>query len=216
MKPVIGPKVTLGPGSEVGDFCEIGVHPLPDAPTHIGAQARIRSQTVIYAGNRIGDRFQTGHGALVREENAIGNDVSVGSHSVVEHRVLIEDGVRVHSNCFVPEYTILRRGAWIGPGVVVTNARYPRDPAFKAAPHDRSRRDDTIRGPEVGEDAIVGAGAILLPGVTIGNRAFVAAGAVVTRDVPPGAVVAGNPARVVKRIDELSCPPEHGHRPYRW
>jgi acetyltransferase-like isoleucine patch superfamily enzyme len=148
---------------------------------------------VIYAGNRIGRGFQTGHGVLVREENDIGDDVSVGSHSVVEHHVRIGAGARIHSNAFVPEFTVIEAGAWIGPNVVLTNALYPLSRSAKA----------NLRGPHLCEGAKIGANATILPGVTVGRNALVGAGSVVVRDVPDDAVVAGNPARVIRKVSEI-------------
>ncbi|MCI0475796.1 MAG: hypothetical protein L0Y55_06075, partial [Anaerolineales bacterium] len=122
--------VTFGDDAIVGDFVIVGQPPrgkrAGELETRIGARAVIRSHTVIYAGNVIGDDFQTGHGALVREENRIGNNVSLGSHTIVEHHVVIGNNVRLHSNVFVPEFSILEDDCWIGPNVVITNARYPR------------------------------------------------------------------------------------------
>lgn len=148
---------------------------------------------MIYAGNRIGKRFQSGHNALIREENSIGDDVSIGSGSIIEHHVKIEDGVRIHSRAFVPEFSILEAGCWIGPGVVITNAKYPLAPDAKK----------TLKGATVRRGAKVGANSTLLPGVVIGENALVGAGSVVTKDVPAGAVVAGNPAKVIKMVSEL-------------
>lgn len=161
--------------------------------TRFGARAVLRSHTVIYAGNRIGDRFQTGHGVLIREENEIGDDVSIGSHSIVEHHVKIGNGVRLHSNVFVPEYSILEDDCWLGPNVVATNARYPR------SAHAKER----LRGAIVKRGAKIGANATLLPGVVIGEGALVGAGAVVVEDVPPNSVVVGNPARVIKTVTDI-------------
>lgn len=193
----IHPNVTLGAGAQIGDFVILGQPPRGKQPgeleTRIGAGAVIRSHTVIYAGNRIGDRFQTGHGVLVREQNEIGDDVSIGSHSVVEHHVRLGDGVRLHSNVFVPEFSVLEAGAWVGPNVVFTNARYPRSPDVKAR----------LKGPHLLPEAKIGANATLLPGVVIGRGALVGAGAVVVRDVPDGAVVVGNPARIIGRVADL-------------
>jgi acetyltransferase-like isoleucine patch superfamily enzyme len=187
----------LGDGGDVGPFCELGVVPagseLDDAGLHIGPSARIRSHSVIYAGNRIGARFQTGHGVLVRESNVIGDDVSIGSHTVVEHHVSIGDGVRIHSNAFIPEFTTIEAGAWIGPCVVLTNALYPQSPGAK----------EELRGPLLRSGSKIGANATLLPGVVIGRDALVGAGAVVVRDVPDGAVVVGNPARITRRVAEI-------------
>ena len=197
LSSVILPNVQLSPDAVVGDFCVIGESPrgkhAGELATRIGARAVIRSHTVIYAGNVIGDDFQTGHGALVREENEIGNNVSIGSHTIVEHHVKIGNNVRLHSNVFVPEFSVLEDDCWLGPNVVVTNARYPRSRNVK----------EQLRGATIRRGAKIGANATLLPGVVIGANALVGAGAVVTRDVPAGAVVIGNPARVVKNIEEI-------------
>jgi acetyltransferase-like isoleucine patch superfamily enzyme len=164
-----------------------------DGVVSIGANATIRSHTVIYAGNTIGARFQTGHGTLVREANHIEDDVSVGSHSIVEHRVRIGRGARIHSNAFVPEFSVIDEDAWIGPCVVITNSRYPKSPSSK----------QELAGVRIGARARVGAGAVLLPGVVIGSDALVGAGAVVVEDVPAGTVVVGNPARVIGDIADI-------------
>ena len=194
---LVHPNVTLGAGASIGEFCIVGEPPRGKKPgeleTRLGARAVIRSHTVIYAGNVIGDDFQTGHGALVREDNQIGDNVSIGSHTIIEHHVKIGDNVRLHSNVFVPEFTVLEEGCWLGPNVVVTNARYPRSRKVK----------EQLRGATIKRGAKIGANATLLPGVTIGENALVGAGAVVVGDVPAGAVVAGNPAKVIKRIDEI-------------
>ncbi len=196
---LIYPNVSLGEGAVIGPFVVIGEPPRGagpgDLPTRIGPGAVIRSHTVIYAGNVIGARFQTGHGALIREANQIGDDVSIGTHSIIEHHVVIGDGVRIHSNVFIPEFSLLEEGAWVGPGVVFTNAPYPRSAGVK----------ETLKGPRLLAGAKIGAHATLLPGLTIGRNALVGAGAVVTRDVPDGAVVVGNPARIVKQVAEIAA-----------
>lgn len=180
---LIAPDVLLGNASAVGPFCVLGIDG-PPAPLRVGAGAIIRSHAVLYRGTTIGEEFHAGHNALIREETVIGDRVSIGSHSIVEHHVTIADGVRLHSGCFVPEFSVLEAGAWLGPGVIITNARYPNLRDTKA----------TLEGVRIGYGAVIGAGAILLPGVAIGDGALVGAGAVVTRDVPPGATVVGNPA----------------------
>lgn len=196
---VIYPGVVWGNNEfTLGPFTVIGQPPRNTTPgeltTQIGAGALIGSHTVIYAGNRIGRSFQTGHGVLIREANEIGDDVSIGSGSNVEHHVRIGNRVRLHSNVFVPELTVLEDDCWLGPNVVLTNARYPSSPTTKAE----------LVGSYIEARAKIGANATLLPGVRIGMDALVGAGAVVVIDVPPGAVVVGNPARIIKHISELS------------
>jgi acetyltransferase-like isoleucine patch superfamily enzyme len=189
--------VALGDGTLVEDFCIVGVPPRGakdgEMPTTIGAGAVIRSHTVIYAGNVIGRNFQTGNKVNIRELNEIGDNVSIGTLSVVEHHVKIADHVRIHTQAFVPEYSVLEEGCWIGPNVVLTNAKYPLSPHVK----------DQLAGPIIRRRAKLGANSTLLPGVEIGENALVGAGSVVVKDVPPGAVVAGNPARVIGQVADL-------------
>ncbi len=191
------PNVSLPKDAQIDDFVVLGKPPHGKKPGELaltlGAGCIIRSHTVIYAGNNIGTGFQTGHSALVREENIIGDDVSIGTQSVVEHHVTIGNGVRLHTRVFVPEYTVLGDGCWLGPGVMVTNARYPRSEGVK----------ERLIGAHIGARAIIGANAVLLPGINIGERSLVGAGSVVTKDVAPGMVVAGNPARVINQIENI-------------
>ena len=203
---LVAPEVEFGEGSVVEEFCIVGRHGVtePPARTVFGAGALLRSHTVVYAGNTIGTRFQTGHHVLVREANTIGDNVSIGSLSVVEHHVTIGARVRIHSQCFIPEYSVLEDDAWIGPRVVLTNAPFPRCPDVAQC----------IKGVWVGRGARIGANVTILPGVRIGERALIGAGAVVTKDVPPASVVVGAAARAVKSIDELRCPVGLDHRPY--
>lgn len=204
----IYPNVQLGENVEIGDFVVLGVPPRGKAegelPTVVGDGAVIRSHTVIYAGNVIGKRFQTGHHTMIREENRIGDNVSVGTGSVVEHHVEIADHVRIHSQAFVPEYSTLEEGAWIGPNVVLTNVPHPLCPKAKVC----------IKGPTIKRGAKIGANSTILPYLIVGENALVGAGSVVVENVPDRAVVAGNPARVIKSIDQLTCPVELIEKPY--
>ena len=188
----------------LGPFVIIGQPPRGQRPgeasTLIAAGASINSHTVIYAGNKIGRNFRAGHGVLIREDNEIGQDVSIGSGSNVEHHVRIGNGVRLHSNVFVPELSVLEDGCWLGPNVVLTNARYPASPTTK----------EELVGPHIETRARIGANTTILPGVRIGAGALVGAGAVVTVDVPPGAVVVGNPARVIKHVSQIAAYREMG------
>jgi acetyltransferase-like isoleucine patch superfamily enzyme len=140
---------------------------------------------VIYAGNRIGDNFQSGNRANIREENEIGHSVSIGTLSVVEHHVRIGHQVRIHTQAFIPEFSVLADRCWVGPSVVLTNAKFPNRPDTKAS----------LAGPIIEEGAVLGANCTVLPGVRVGARAIVGAGSVVTRSVEAGRVVKGNPAR---------------------
>jgi acetyltransferase-like isoleucine patch superfamily enzyme len=141
---------------------------------------------------------------MIRDRNEIGDNVSIDTHSVVEHHVKIGNGVRIHSNAFVPEYTILEDGCKIGPAVVMTNVLHPFCPQSKVC----------LRGPHIKKGAKICANATILPGVTVGQNALVGAGSAVVSDVPDNAVVLGNPARVVKMIDNLVCPYGLVERPY--
>ena len=194
---IINPQVTLGESCEVGPFCIVGDPPRGknpgECPTAMGNAAVIRSHTVIYAGNVIGDQFQTGHNVLLREDNEIGSHVSIGTGTVVEHHVKIGNHVRLHSQVFVPEFSVLEDHCWLGPNVVITNAKYPQSPGVK----------EILKGAHLKPHAKIGANATLLPGVTIGLHALVGAGSVVTQDVPDYAVVVGNPAKIIKDVRQL-------------
>jgi UDP-3-O-[3-hydroxymyristoyl] glucosamine N-acyltransferase len=124
------PNVQLGLNVQIEDFVIIGKPPAGkkdgELITIIGDNAVIRSHTVIYAGNKIGDDFQTGHHVTIRENNEIGSNVSIGTGSCIEHHVGIANHVRIHSQAFIPEYSILKESCWIGPNVVLTNALYPK------------------------------------------------------------------------------------------
>src|SRR5262245_45430596 len=191
------PGVRLGPQSIIEYYCIIGVPPRGAAEgeleTVLGAEAHVRSHTVIYAGNIIGHGFQTGNKVNIRELNRIGDHVSVGTLSVIEHHVEIGHNVRIHSQAFIPEFSVLEDDAWIGPHVVLTNAKYPLSPGVK----------ESLQGPRIKRGAKIGANATILPGVVIGANALVGAGSVVVKDVPDGVVVAGNPARIIRQISEL-------------
>ncbi len=141
---------------------------------------------------------------MIREENEIGDRVSIGTGSIVEHHVKIGHGVRIHSQVFVPEFSILEDGCWLGPNVVLTNALHPLCPRVK----------ECLKGATIRAGARIGANATLLPDIEIGQGALVGAGSVVVRDVGAGSVVAGNPARKVKSIDDLTCPYGLMDKPY--
>jgi len=196
-RAIIHPNVKLGKNCIIEDFAIIGVCPQghDDAvmETIIGDNAVIRSHTVIYAGNKIGNNFQTGNKANIRELNEIGDNVSIGTLSIIEHHVKIGNGVRIHSQAFIPEFTVLEEQCWIGPNAVITNAKYPKSPNVK----------NELKGANIKKYAIIGANSTLLPGIIVGVHALIGAGSVVTKDVPDNVVVAGNPAKQINKIEYL-------------
>jgi acetyltransferase-like isoleucine patch superfamily enzyme len=177
--PIIHQYVILG----LGDFDNL----------QIGDNATIRSHSIIYSGNKIGNNLKVGHHVLIREKNQIGNNVSIGSFTNIEHQTIIEDNVRIHSKAFIPEFTIIKNGAWIGPNVTITNSNYPNAKQSK----------NNLRKTTINENAKIGANSTILPGITIGKNSLIGAGSVVTKNIPENQVVAGNPAKVIKDINDL-------------
>lgn len=206
----IYPNVHIGEGAQIEGPCVIGKPPRGkepgELPTVIGRNAVIRPFTTIYAGTTIGDDFQSGQGASIREDNVLGDNVSVGTNAVLEFGNRVGSRVRIHSGAFL-ELTTLGDDVFVGPNVVFTD-----DPHPMGCPHYKECKG----GPVVESQARIGANSTLLPGVRIGRNALVGAGSVVVRDVPPDTVVAGNPARVVKKVTELTCHAGFYERPYLW
>ncbi len=155
----------------------------------LGSHARIRSGSVIYQAVTIGDHFETGHHVVVREENQIGDSVSLWSNTVIDYGCRIGSRVKIHSNVYVAQFTVIEDDAFIAPGVIFANDKYP------VSTH--------LEGPRVKHGARIGVNATLLPGVVVGEGALVGAGSVVTKNVADRVVVIGNPARVVGTIDEI-------------
>ncbi len=196
---IVGPNVELGLGSVVGAYVVLGVAPRGkkdgEAKLVIGPGAVIRPFTTIYGGSRIGARLQTGQGASIREDNVIGDDVSIGTHASIEFGNRIGSRVRVHTGCFL-ELTTIEDDVFLGPHVVFTDDPHPMCPAYL----------DCVRGGVVRKGARIGANSTILPGVEIGADALVGAGSVVRKPVPARAVWAGNPAVEIKdEITKLAC-----------
>jgi acetyltransferase-like isoleucine patch superfamily enzyme len=152
----------------------------------IGDNALIRSGTVIYSNVKIGNGFKTGHNALVRENSELGDNVLIGTNSVVDGNCKIGNNVSVQTDAYITAYTIIEDNVFIGPRVVTTNDKY----MYYGA---------KLIGPTIKKGARIGANSTLLPGVIIGEGAVIGSGSVVTKDVPAGATVVGNPARVLLR-----------------
>jgi acetyltransferase-like isoleucine patch superfamily enzyme len=166
----------------------------------------VRPFTTIYAGSFIGAHFNTGQGASIREGNRLGDGVSIGTNAVLEFGNTLGDRVRVHSGCFL-ELVTIEDDVFVGPNVVFTDDPHPMN---------CPRYEECKGGATVRRLARIGANSTILPGVEIGEGALIGAGSVVVKDVPPGAVVAGSPARVIKMVDDLVCAPGWFERPYVW
>lgn len=182
---VVGKPLALGPRSTAPRG------PLP--PAEIGAGATICAGAVVVAGAWIGSGAVIGDQSHVRERAAVGEGTVVGRGSAVDNDVTIGVRVRIQTNCYITAHTTVEDDVFVAPGVVLTNddtmARH--DPGYQ------------LRGATLRRACRVGGGAVLVPGVEVGEEAFVAAGAVVVRDVPARAVVMGVPARQVREV-----PPE--------
>jgi len=151
--------------------------------TVIGSRAVLRPGTVIYCDVVIGERFQSGHNVLIREHTSIGDDSSIGTGTIIEGFCRIGNRARIQSMAFIPTHTEIGDDVFIGPHAVLTNDRFPP-----------TGKPDLI-GPRIEDRAVIGANATILPGVRVQKGAAVAAGAVVTKDVLPGMIAVGVPAR---------------------
>jgi acetyltransferase-like isoleucine patch superfamily enzyme len=202
--------VEIGEGSIIEGPCVLGKPPRGkkdgELALVIGKSAIIRPFTTIYAGNIIGDHFQTGQGASIRENNIIGDHVSVGTNAVLEFENRIGNHVRIHSLCFL-EMTTVGNNVFFGPNVVVTDDPHPMlCPKYK----------ECKGGAKIADLVKIGAHVTLCPGIKLGKNALVGAGSVVTKDVAENTVVAGNPAKKIKKTDELICYIGAFERPYTW
>ena len=155
----------------------------------IGRHAVLRSGTIIYCDVIIGDNFQSGHNTLIREKTRIGDRTAIGTATVIDGNTIIGNGVSLQSMVYIPTNTTIGDSVFIGPNAVLTNDRYPPS--------------GSLEGPVIKAGAAIGANATILPGVCIGEGAFVAAGSVVTRDVPDHMMAIGTPARIKELPKEM-------------
>ena len=203
---VVYPGTVLGEGVKVHENAVVGKQPSlsprstarrePLAPTEIGDGTIVSTGAIVFAGTRIGARVIVGDQACVRERVEIGDDVVVGRGVLVENDTTIGALTKIQAEAYITAYTTLEDNVFIAPCVVTTNDDFMGR---------TERRHELIKGPTVRRGARVGGGAILCPGIVVGEDAFVGAGAVVTKDVEPRMLVVGNPARVLREVspDEL-------------
>lgn len=163
------------------------------SPLVLGPGARLRTGTVLYDGSVIGIRLETGHGVVIREECQIGDHVSVWSNTVIDYGCRIGNRVKIHTGCYVAQFTVLEDDVFLAPGVVIGNDLYPGN--------EESAR--LMAGPTIEKGAQIGVNVTILPYVRIGAGALIGAGSVVSRDIPAGMVAFGNPAKPRRPVEEL-------------
>jgi acetyltransferase-like isoleucine patch superfamily enzyme len=195
------PGTVLGQGVQVLENAVVGKQPslsprsttargeLP--PTEIGDGTIVSTGAIVFAGSRIGARVILGDQSCVRERVTVGDDVVVGRGSLIENDATVGAMTRIQAHAYITAYSTLEEHVFIAPCVVTTNDNYMGR---------TEQRHALMKGPTVRRAARVGGGAVLCPGVEIGEEAFVGAGAVVTKDVPPRTLVVGNPARVLRDV----------------
>jgi acetyltransferase-like isoleucine patch superfamily enzyme len=200
---VVHPGTVLGEGVRVLEFAVVGKQPVLSPrstakrdelpPATIGDGTVISTGAVVFAGTAIGERVIVGDQACVRERVILGDDVVVGRGSLVENDTSIGAMTKIQAGAYITAYSTLEEHVFIAPCVVTTNDNFMGR---------TERRHELIKGPTIRRGARVGGGAILCPAVEIGEEAFVGAGAVVTGDVPPRAVVVGTPARRIRDVPD--------------
>ena len=197
------PGTVLGEGVKVLENAVVGKQPalsprstanreeLP--PTEIGEGTVVSTGAIVFAGSTVGARVILGDQSCVRERVTIGDDVVVGRGSLVENDTTIGALTKIQADAYITAYSTLEEHVFVAPCVVTTNDNFMGR---------TERRHELVKGPTIRRGARIGGGAILCPGVEIGEEAFVGAGAVVTKDVPARALVVGNPARVLREVPD--------------
>jgi len=200
---IVYPGTVLGEGVKVLEYAVVGKQPSlsprstakrePLPPAELGPGTIVSTGAVVFAGTSVGARVIVGDQACVRERCVVGDDVVVGRGSLVENDTTIGALTKIQAHAYITAYSVLEEEVFIAPCVVTTNDNFMGR---------TERRHELIKGPTIRRGARVGGGAVLCPGVEIGEEAFVGAGAVVIRDVPPRAVVVGNPARQIREVPQ--------------
>jgi acetyltransferase-like isoleucine patch superfamily enzyme len=208
----VHPTATVYPGTVLGDgvcvleYAVVGKQPTlgasstarrePLAPAQVGDGSVVSTGAIVFAGTTVGARSIVGDQSCIRERVTLGDDCVLGRGSLIENDTTVGAGTRIQAGAYITAYSTLEDDVFIAPCVVTTNDNYMGR---------TERRRAEMRGPTIRRGARVGGGAILCPGIEIGEEAFVGAGAVVTKDVPPGMLVVGSPARVLREVhpDEL-------------
>ncbi|WP_461461508.1 acyltransferase [Methanobrevibacter sp.] len=160
----------------------------------IGQNSFIRSNSVIYNDVVIGDDFRTGHNVLIRENTTIGDDVLIGTNTVIEGNCTLGNNISIQSNVYIPSNSVIEDNVFIGPCTCFTNDRYP------------VRVEYDLKGPQIRRGASIGGNSTFLSNLEIGEGAIVAAGAVVTRSVPPYYLAIGTPAKIKPLPASLRVP----------
>jgi acetyltransferase-like isoleucine patch superfamily enzyme len=200
---IVYPGTVLGEGVKVLEGAVVGKQPTlsprstarrePLAPATVGAGTIISTGAVLFAGSTIGARVILGDQSCVRERVSIGDDVVVGRGSLVENDTTIGAMTKIQAGAYITAYSTLEEHVFIAPCVVTSNDNFMGR---------TEKRHDLIEGPTIRRGARIGAGVVLCPAVEIGEEAFVGAGAVVTKDVPPRTLVVGNPARPLREVPD--------------
>ena len=147
---------------------------------------------VIFSDVTIGEETRLGNFVMIRSDTQIGRGCTIGSYVDIEGDVRIGNYVSLQSACYITRGVIIEDEVFCGPRVTTMND--------KRICHRRSGLTFVRDAPRILRAARVGGGSVLLPGVTIGENALVGAGSVVTKDVPDGVIVVGNPAQIVGKV----------------